>query len=490
MKFKMSFYLFLLGITFNGVALSDDEPKRVLVKGGLAEKCDLLIKSASDDAGKKKDPDYVKCHHLQQLSLSAGNSLETQVRVTEKKSTDGRISCVQLASYTIDYKPCEKVLTLYNGVLIAEMAMDLEQKVRTDLKNKSIQENAMKKAAEGDLQTGAYDAALESHQHMKAMNTEKMIAYVSAVGALGAANTMFPDEKKAIKKCEAAIEPKECSKTMRSHGAEILANIDNKSAIATAIMAFTAKAAAAGIALSRNYESAKKINQVKKNFDDQGTNLMMERCLFNPADPLCADKGRRISGNGAFAGDFGMGGNGADNSFDMNPENEAFGEAGAETNLDDKNEVASINSPFRDEAQTDDGILNPAGAAQVQSTGGSGGGSGSGGGGGGGGGASLGNDLQGADKEGDKEPQIKTNKVSGIYGASGGDGFKGVSRGKDEANPFSSLFDQKSGGGGVEEDRSIASGDIDGKYSGLFEKISKRYNLIQADKRIEAQNLE
>jgi hypothetical protein len=44
--------------------------------------------------------------------------------------------------------------------------------------------------------------------------------------------------------------------------------------------------------------------------------------------------------------------------------------------------------------------------------------------------------------------------------------------------------------GGVEEERSIASGDIDGKASGLFEKISRRYTQIQADKRIEAKNLE
>ncbi len=55
-------------------------------------------------------------------------------------------------------------------------------------------------------------------------------------------------------------------------------------------------------------------------------------------------------------------------------------------------------------------------------------------------------------------------------------------------NPFANLFDGK-GGGKLEEDRSIAS-EIDGQDSGLFSKISKRYGLIQADKRIEAKNLE
>jgi hypothetical protein len=109
---------------------------------------------------------------------------------------------------------------------------------------------------------------------------------------------------------------------------------------------------------------------------------------------------------------------------------------------------------------------------------------------GGGGGAQLGGDLDGANKEAEKEAQVKATKVSGVYESSGGGGFKAVGKGKDDANPFASLFDQQGEAGGVEEDRSIASGDIDGNASGLFQKISKRYSQIQADKRIEANNLE
>jgi hypothetical protein len=223
--------------------------------------------------------------------------------------------------------------------------------------------------------------------------------------------------------------------------------------------------------------------------------MMLELCEFNPADPACVKRGNRVAGsresaNGtlSFDADDGV------NSFNLNPASETFGEAGSETNLpDDKNNVAAINSPFKDAAQEAKGILNPADQAVVQATGGAGGGGGGGGGAGGGGGgsASLGGDLKGAQKETSGDPQVKTNKVSGTYSASGGGGYKGVGKSKeDSGNPFSSLFDQKGSEGGVEEDRTIASGDIDGKASGLFEKISSRYSKIKADKRIEAQNLE
>jgi hypothetical protein len=107
----------------------------------------------------------------------------------------------------------------------------------------------------------------------------------------------------------------------------------------------------------------------------------------------------------------------------------------------------------------------------------------------GGGSASVGSDLSGVDKDANKEASIKAKEISGNYASGGGGGYKGVSGGKDDANPFSNLFDAKSDGG-IEEDRSIASDDPNSASSGLFQKISKRYSQVQADKRIEANNLE
>jgi hypothetical protein len=324
-----------------------------------------------------------------------------------------------------------------------------------------------------------------------------MYAYGAAVAALAYQYQKLPSVKEAIKTC-ADRNPTDstdakCEVTVNKFKKTILANEGAKSALAAAIMKYTAKATAAGISIDKNMQAQAALGKMKKQYEDS-PDMMLELCEYNPADPACTQRGPRVSGSGAMAnGGLSFGGDGSSNSFDMNPAGATFGDAGEATNLaDDKNQVAGINSPFKDAANEAKGILSPASEAQVQATGGAGGGgSGGGGGGGGGGSASLGGDLKGAQNEPSGDPQVKAGKVSGSYAAAGGGGYKGIGKGKeDKSNPFSSLFDQKGSAGGVEEDRTIASGDIDGKASGLFEKISSRYSKIKADKRIEAQNLE
>lgn len=457
-----------------------------------ASRCNALINAynnAPATASKVKTDDLKNCENLK--ALSGGTLVEINPReFASAKTLDGAISCKMMASYTIDYASCEKAAAQYNFVLNAETAMDLQQKIRTDLKSKSIQEDAAKQAAEGNLQEGALDAGIANHKHMKQMNTEKMAAYGMAVAALVRAYTIIPGEKVVKQKCASGPDAdavKFCDQTIRNNKPAILANQEAKGAIGLAIAKFTAKGIAAGIAMGQNMNAAKKIEQAKNQYDDGGEDVMMERCTFNPTDPACAKPGNRVAGQSFAGGEFGLGA-GGNNAFDMTADGENLVEEGAATDLSN-NGVSGINSPFAEEAKNAQKIVDPAAAAQMQASGGAAGGGAGGGSGGGGGSASLGSDLAGADKDGDKEASIKTNKVSGVYGSAGGSGYKGVGKGKDDANPFASLFDAKSNGG-IEEDRSIASGDIDGSASGLFQKISKRYSQIQADKRIETKNLE
>lgn len=454
---------------------------------------------------KNSEKSYLECVHLTKLSRVVSDVEDIKVymkKEVQKFSTDMKIKCDKPFSYTYDYEACTKALAAYNFVVNSEAFMQLQQTVRTDVKQANIAKDTTKAAKEGDLQTGVYDAEIERNKHMKSMETEKMLAYSAAVAALTRAHQMIPGDGDAIDAChrskakevdsDVPISQKTCQKVVSVHRLHILANQQNKAALFEAITQFIAKGLAAGIKMRQYDTNAQKVSAIKNSFkDEEGTDMMIELCEANPQDPACIRNGNRVSGSGAFgAGDFSFGGDGANNSFNMNPEGGEFGEAGAATDLDDKNSIASLNSPFADDAKIAKGILGPAGAAQSQATGGAqGGGGGGGAGGGGGGSASLGGDLNGADKEGDKEAQIKTGKVSGAYNFGSG-GYKGIARGKEEGNPFSSLFDQKGSGGGVEEDRSIASGDIDGKASGLFDKISKRYGQIQADKRVEAKNFE
>ncbi len=401
---------------------------------------------------------------------------------------DKKITCNLRASYTIDYRACVRALNLYNGVVVAELAMNTTQRIQTDLRNQDLQRDVAQRAARGDTQGAAMDASIQSQQQQRSQNQIKLMAFGTAVVALGGSVVGFPGESAAVAYCG------NCQATVRSNRSSILGNSEAKAALIMAAAEYASKAIAAGFAMRGNESNIAAVEAAKKATEQEQQDLMLEPCQFNPTDPACLRSGNRVAGSGSFrTGDFDMGGGAGNNAFNMNPEGtEVIDPVGA-TNLDPNNPVAGVNSPFVGDAKIAKDILNPAGAAQSQATGGAqGGGAGGGSGGGAGGGsASLGNDLQGKDNEGDKEAQIKTSKVSGMYGAAGGGGFKGVSSGKDEANPFNSLFDQQGGpAGGVEEDRSIASGDIDGKASGLFEKISRRYTQIQADKRIEAKNLE
>ena len=435
-----------------------------------------------------------ECKQLSAIAKSQGNPpfQDTDPRGSRRQSLDGAIQCNLPASFTIDYNACVSASKLYDGVRVAEKAMDMQQQVRTESNARKAQAEAAKKAAEGDMQTGVLDAGISNHDHMKGMMKEKIGAYMIAVGLLSKSLFSFPGEKKAREVCKGSqseIPQQTCEQTVSGSKNSIVANGDTKMALVTAIAEFTAKGIAAQRAMKMHDDASDAIAKAKQPYDEEPQDLMLERCQFNPADPACLTPGERVSGGGIARGEFGMG-EGGNNAFNLNPESGEFGEVGVETSLDDGNEVASLNNPFSDDAKRANGILNPAAAAQVQAAGGAGGGSGGGVGGGmGGGGASLGSDLAGADKDGDKEAQIKAGKVSGIYGAAGGGGYRGIARSKENANPFASLFDKKGAGGGTEIDGSIPA-DIDGKASGLFQKISKRYTRIHADKRIEARNLE
>ena len=466
------------------------------------------VKPCQESLKDTKAPQNNECTVLQSMG---GGVIETRSpRDNERVSIDGQISCWEVASYTIDYEQCIRVLKLYDGVLLAEKALDLQQKVRTDFKNQNLQKEISSQSSNGNLQKAATDAAIKNHEHMKALNWEKATAYGAAITALYSAYNTLPNEKSAISSCETKNEALKgnCFQVVKNNFKGILPNYGNREVLASAIMKFIAKASAAGIAINQHGKATKMLQKVNEStkassISDSGfEDVRIERCAFNPQDPACIKPGNRISGNTTFSGgNFSIGADGSNDSINLLPEESNFGDPTSspsvieDKNNDDKNEVSSVNSPFLDEVKEAHKILNPAAAAQTQATGGAGSGSPGGAGGSmGSGSASLGNDLEGPSPDANKTSEIKAGKVSGMYGqAKGGEGFKGVgkSNSKDEGNPFSSLFEQKDQeGGGIEEDRSIASEDIDLKSLDLFQKISKRYNQVHLDKRIEAKNLD
>ncbi len=444
-------------------------------------------------------------------------------------SQDGRIFCERKAGVTADYDSCMSALSMYNNIVVAEAAMQLFQGVQTNNVQNQVQRDVNQRASNGDAQNAAYDAQVKTVNSAKALNEQQAAAYAAAVAALySKVQSWIKEDQSAFtqKACGQSVpaaqtrgaqnpqvqstpptnapvselfataaavpsRPADCApaaeRAFRQYNGFVFANKQAKGAFTTAAMLYAAKALQAGIKASQLGNIAKKVEEAKKSTEDPYNPATFELCKATPTDPRCGSAGERVAGSGLGDGGFNFGGDFGNNAFTPVPTGDE--DLAPTTGLGDAgdNRVLDTNNPFTDQAKIANGILDPAAAASIQPGGGQGGGSSGGGAGAGGGTASLGGGTPGVD-DSKKENDIKANKADGKYNIAGGGAFQAIKPMKEE-NPFGSLFDGKAGGS-LEEDRSIASGDIDGRDSGIFAKISKRYSQVQADKRIEAKNLD
>lgn len=438
------------------------------------------------------------CRQLEIASVANGSSLNSGS--DQAASIDRRIICQKVGGYTLDWQSCKNGVNAYNIVFGADKALDMVQQVQAQQNSQKLGEEYAKAAQEGAGQDAAYEAMVQERRKMASMQDQKAVAYVAAVAALG--NSIMRWQGKspgAVQRlCSGFREegghpadrlPQEaCPNALVQvkDTAGVFANDNGKAALVMAFMEYMAKAIKAKMDANQLRNIAKQISDVKNDVQDLGPTTF-ERCSIAPNDPACQQAGGpRIPGQEYVGGEISIGEN-----F-----NNAFGDSLQETpnvgfetdDLTPGESVASSGNPFEDAAREASGILEEAPAANVQPGSAPGGGGGGGAGGGlGGGGVSLGNDLKGPEAE--KTAEVKADGVGGKYNFAGGGGFQAIKQGKDDANPFASLFDSKSQGG-VEQDRTFASDDIGGKDSGLFLRISKRYGKISGEKRIEATNLE
>jgi hypothetical protein len=463
-----------------------------------------LIKQFNEDLS------YDRCRNLEVTAVANGGDLNGDGNMAV--SQDKRIQCQKVGDFTLDWKSCKSGLDAYNMIVIADAALDLTQKIRTQQQNQQMSQQVAARSAQGDMQNAALDASIQANNSLANMNKEKAAAYMAAVGLLGSkiAGWQGKSDGALGKICssnppKSAVplppnsvlnpnvknflpEKKTCLEALQKvrNSDAVFANESAKAQLVGAFMEYMQKAAAAGMAAKQLSNIAKAVEQVKQGTETNEPSTF-DRCVVAPNDPACQTPGSRTPAQEYAGGDFSVDGLGS-NMIGGNPLEDTEIKMGDPTALPDK--VGDASSPFADKAKDADGILNPAPAASLGSGAANGMQSGAmggmGGRGGGAGGAALGNDLKGPETP--KQNDVKANQVGGAYKFTGGQGFKAVAASKDN-NPFSSLFDSKSQGG-LEEDRSIASDDIGGKDSGLFMRISKRYGKVQSDKRIEALNLE
>lgn len=442
---------------------------------------------ATEVANLKADPKYKVCESAEKLSKHINNSkIEVQGGY---QTSDGKATCAQYAGYTFDYQSCKSTAKVYNALLVAATLLETQAEVRAQNSQSEIGAKAQQKAMSGDVQGAGLEASKDNSSMMKQIHMQRAAAYGAAVAALGAKIAGWTGD--AEKVCsQAGCNPAEVASILEHAGeSEVFGNEGAKAVFIQALSEYAAKGVAAGINANNYKKSEETVAKIQESYEEDKLDVELEECVINPTAKKCLGPGTRVPGQSytAGSGNFSLGDNGS-NVFDLGSETEDFGELGDIANVESQ-QVAGIGSPFEDAAKEANDILNQPSAASAGSGEAPAGGGGGGGGMGGGGSASLGNDTKTPD-ETNEEAEIKAKKSSGSYASSGATGFSAVKSGKEDGNPFASLFDQKGSSGGIEEDRSIASNDIDDKSSVLFKKISKKYSEMHSSKRIQANNLE
>lgn len=443
-------------------------------------------------------------HHILAATLNGGKPGNTLSVVT---SSDNRFSCRSFGGQTLDFKSCEAAIGSYNIVIMAEQAFSMQQGVRKQISNSKRNADVQNSInANGDVTETSAKVYSDSAKEDAGLYAEQMAAFSAAALELaGRAKVFVKNSDSYIKKiCEKPASNKDsaynktleelklkdnpeagCVKALTNYrnNAAIFGNQHVISQLTAVALEYANKAGQAYIGHKDAKNRAQVVDKVIEELQNPDSDYMVDPCMHDPQS--CIGRGTITPGSGSFAGNNFGSGSGSNQSFDFGAGTDS--ETYNQDAVNKAESFASGDNPYKHEADEASGILNPAAKANVTAASGTGGGGGAGGGGGGGGSASLGDDLQGANDGGDEDSDIKSNKYTPTYSSSGGGaGFESVAGSKDDAaNPFASLFDNKDGaGGGIEEDRSIASGDIDGKASGLFQKISNRYELVQKSNRL------
>lgn len=439
-----------------------------------------------------------QCLALKRASAYSGEDLSSGPE--QKSSSDGKITCVRKAGYTVDYTSCSSALNAYNQILILESALLVTQQVRTNNSNQEIAQDVNTRVAEGDGQNAVLDASISTNRQLSSMNQEQAVAYTAAVTYLGAkiAGWVKTELASLQAKCPtetqtavtggyqalAEVPSPNCKESLAltygSARSDMIANSQAKSAFVAAAVVYAAKGIAAGIKAAQLSALAKATEAAKTESEATDTDATLADCTTNPYALSClSSTTSTTTSSGTLADDGGFTATEFGASLDdTSGTSEDLTGTGGSSELDS---VSDVSSPFAEDAKKASGILDPAAAASASAA------SPAGAGGAaapsvGGGGASLGGSSgeSGTDEKTTQRPE--ETRASYAPGSGGFVATKGVAQAE---NPFANLFKESSGSAGLrEEDASI-----DSAPSNLFQKISTRYGRVLEQHRIEAMDL-
>ena len=429
--------------------------------------------------------------------------VEGNFKKSEQKSFDGKFTCKQPKEWTLDYGSCLGLINAYGAVALGTKGVDLFNRGSSQIRNsKKAKERSERVVPEGeDPLISGIMAQRDTYSIKQQEENVRMTANAVAAAGLTTKMTMFYNSpKKNARRCENLDEGDEKYMKYYCHIAhywsasgairddEFFPNQEVRAQMWQVVSQLTVESALAGMRAADAKNRKNKLDKYKAKFAALEDNsearqnfIDLDYCKFNPASPQCRGRGANgPASNGFTNGGISMQSGGQ--NFNIKDNDDSFGEYDDNTVAGTKNSAVEDLGNLMDNESVShlSNDFNAPGAGKVGKAGpggGAGGGGGSLGGSGGGGGAGP----SGAKSAGGKQKYKVTTK-KGRYKSGGSAKFTkagSIRKKKASRNAFSKLL-------GNGRSRKVASDDktILPSHSGLFDKISKRYNRLSVDNRI------
>lgn len=428
------------------------------------------------------------CKALQAAAIYSKGRSKRESNKDEFPSFDGKYKCYKSSFFNVDFKPCKAAVMAYNLAFAMENVGLVAEQVDSLTYQGKLQEKI--KENPDDHQMKSVEAAKKMMYRKKDHEVAKSIMFGSKGAAIAAALAAWVRPATLSKHCK---EGKECCQAAAAlHQDMLFENMDVKYRMVEDVVRAVGQSAAHAL-LADAYKKAgdglKKAEDELKEFEEvetAGFDTEISLCKINPGHPSCATAPGPQGVNQAtgFSG-LNVGGGGglltSDNNFKPLEGVDNF-ESGLQ-DVDEQTKADLAQKIAAAEGQRN-GFVDPSPSAAVAKS--ARGGAGGSGGGGPGGGSSRG--LGAEPKKDDAKASMLMNnggKVS--YGNSGGVNYGGGKysfggNGKPAAkNPFDGFFNKDGQSNGV---RNIASDIGDKNGSGIFEKISKKYEDVKKKDRL------
>ena len=435
-----------------------------------------------------------KLEHYVAVTRNQGHFDESEKYFSgEAKVGQRRTECQRANRYTVDYKACVGIVGAQNAVVIGDVASKSVGAVTN-----SLHQNSIQRGYQQDLQAGesAQEAALEAQKRtyvgQRNIATGASATYGASAAGLSTMLTAYPSQGSFSRKCKDLEIGEKHSANKGINYCYLIQSIQADNQLKGMFANQNIKEGAWGIVGQLGAESLKHAleaahfndmykqtsgmqNDLNKALEEVAT-IGFDSCQANPE--LCDQNGTPGETSTFEMGNFNMGNNGStDLAYTKPPESIGDTDSGATVSKTVANKLSDSLSETGENFSDDFKKIGAGDLGKASSGGPSGGGSA-----GGGGGGSV---AGGSDTPAGSADAGTSSGFAGVRakwnGKGGSVGYrKGGGTTKKKANPYGSLFDNKKGS------RNIASevNDIAAKESGLFKKISNRYEKLNSANRL------